>query len=1067
KDELPLVTETDKLSSHPVDDAGGVLPESHTSKDASADASSHPDCKRLGKSLEGEPPGGCNLPAGNDEDGRQVQSRVSQIQAFTLSSSDEEVRCRPDCTYEDMLRDTGFCNTWSQSSEVEKSNQRRDEPRVCENIFFSKEKEESNSPSDYADSKTFCSSPEEGSSGNLMESVKNEEKILELQICENENVTACDGETKGKVNENGMSKNSIPSVAERAGGSVVSNDLLLARNIAIEDVSPEADNLCWPKGEHAAEKMIAKAWSEMADHTAETPMPARISQELAEGDNDAGPFCVIDPAIWSETDREAGEKQCFSGSTTEVALSPSVKVCTTETRPPFCADIRLSQEPSAVDQTGTFNHQSKTQQGQDENKELCQSHTEPQASSISTDKAHNTINEAGFLWKSSPSSSPWHPKNPPPAGDGRCESHGTAGHQLKVQDQSGFSPVSLNHLKTQEVEYLQNEAARMDGATEIKEREEITSFEVEIRADEHGKSENSMDLDKLLQQNMNKEDTGEISTGDCINDWAEGKISKYGNNFTRIDEELKNNLECWSDHAYSVVIPTMEGTTEGQERGDEASVGEEADVHGNSEILVKSEDCHQQRRQQEGDMTEASPDESSSEGTRGNLRESGCKLTQVSQRAQGIRLSCFSDDRHRAETFMSENKDDILAFIFPPTRDAVVPGRHELIHSQNANSNPAALNCSDRFSPVPSACTFYDHVPGGFDTFEKMQLSLDDDDDAGLSNSPVLSSLPGQLLKTPHQQLYHSMPEAESSELPEEEEEGEEEVTRSECHSENMANGFLNSDCSCNELLNFISAADVIPLGWPEQQPNCESACNSSECFQEDLNTESMSSTVFSKSVRPASDVNDSPEFEMKKQFDLVLKELNLYFDISLSDFANDSRSSSPEPGIDTTETLKGDTSNRRDHLSRPELGHHRDTTSDDAGEDCSLDMYEGDPGVSCTSGSGDSEQEVPLGSHLCQEASMYTAKKHREPLEMEQRRKMWSPSLTCGSFLEQLSHSEFHIVTAVKRLKSPTTRAAQETGASENMYKAAPGWTFKESQDQTPTSSPPLQMNTRNADKA
>lgn len=40
-------------------------------------------------------------------------------------------------------------------------------------------------------------------------------------------------------------------------------------------------------------------------------------------------------------------------------------------------------------------------------------------------------------------------------------------------------------------------------------------------------------------------------------------------------------------------------------------------------------------------------------------------------------------------------------------------------------------------------------------------------------------------------------------------------------------------------------------------------------------------------------------------------------------------------------------------------------------------------------------------------------------------------------------------------------TRAAQETGASENVHTANPGWTFKESQDQTTTPSPPLQMNT------
>lgn len=45
-------------------------------------------------------------------------------------------------------------------------------------------------------------------------------------------------------------------------------------------------------------------------------------------------------------------------------------------------------------------------------------------------------------------------------------------------------------------------------------------------------------------------------------------------------------------------------------------------------------------------------------------------------------------------------------------------------------------------------------------------------------------------------------------------------------------------------------------------------------------------------------------------------------------------------------------------------------------------------------------------------------------------------------------------------------TRAAQETGASENMHKAAPDWTFKKSQDQTPTPSPPLQMNIGNAIK-
>lgn len=48
----------------------------------------------------------------------------------------------------------------------------------------------------------------------------------------------------------------------------------------------------------------------------------------------------------------------------------------------------------------------------------------------------------------------------------------------------------------------------------------------------------------------------------------------------------------------------------------------------------------------------------------------------------------------------------------------------------------------------------------------------------------------------------------------------------------------------------------------------------------------------------------------------------------------------------------------------------------DDADED--LDMCGGDPVVSCTSGSVNGEQEVPLGSHVCQESSMHTAEKHR-----------------------------------------------------------------------------------------
>ncbi|XP_029281248.1 uncharacterized protein LOC115003547 [Cottoperca gobio] len=735
-------------------------------------------------------------------------------------------------------------------------------------------------------------------------------------------------------------------------------------------------------------------------------MPARISQEPAEGDNEASPFSVIDPAIGSETDREAEEKRFNSGSNAGVELFTSAKVCEMETPLPLYSDVRLSQEVSGPDQIGHFNHHSRTQQFKDEKEDLWQSYSDPPACSLPTDKTQNkTGNEGSCHWKSSPSISQCRPADPPSAEGVRQESHDTVGHQLKEQDQSGCFPLSPDHLKTQEVEYLQTnyEIARIDVKTEINEKEGMASFEEEIKTDEHGKSGISPDLEeKLLQQNKKPIEDTKLSTGDCISDWTEGNISTYGNTLAHIDDEIGNNLECLSDHSYNAVIMEwkMEETTEEKEREKEASVGEETDVHGNSEILGKSEDDHQRVSQQKRDMTE----ECISECREDNMCRSGHKLTFVNQHEQENKRSCFSDYQHRAEIFMLENKDDLSAFTFPPTSDAVVPSLHELLHSQHADRNPTALNGNDRFSPMPSALTFNDRV--GFDTFEKIQLSLDDD--GGLSNSRLLTSLAGQLLKTPEQQLYHSMPEAESNdheEVPEEEEEeSEEEMEIFECYTENMAKAFSSRDTSCNELPNCISAAsaDVIALGWPDQQPNCESSYNSYECFVDDFNAQSGSSTVPSKSDSLASDVNHSPKFQMKKQFDMVLKELKLYFEISLSDFASDSRASTPEQCSDKTEALEGDASNCKEEVER-----YRDTSSDDADEAGSLEMCGGDAVVSCTSGIGGGEQEVPLGSHLCQDTSMYTAENQKESRDMEQKRKMWSPSFGCQPFLEQLSHRQ------------------------------------------------------------
>ncbi|KAM6992325.1 uncharacterized protein LKV04_008377 [Tautogolabrus adspersus] len=724
--------------------------------------------------------------------------------------------------------------------------------------------------------------------------------------------------------------------------------------------------------------MIAKTESETADHTTETPMPSRISQEPAEGDNDAGPVGVIDPAIWSESDREAEQKCCNSESTEGVELSPFVKICEVEL--PLCPDIQPSQEDSAPDQ-------SRSHLCEDEKECTRQNHT---PCPKTTKNIHNnTNNDGNCQWKSSPSSSQCGSVKAPPAEDKTQESPDAVGRHSTEQDQSGLLPDSLDHLLTQEVEYLWAEIAGMYGLTEINEREDTTRYE--MKSDEQRQAEHSMDsqVEPLHQSEKHKEDPCEMSVGDFINEWEENKISNTGKTLTHI--ELGNALECLCDHPYSAVIPVIEVTTEGNERKEEEDNG----VKDNSETSVEVVDS-----QQKEDQTEASPDECISEQTEATMSKRGDKLIHDSQHEQSNELCAFSDYQIGPKT------DALLSLAFPPSSDAVVPATQELRHSQNADKNPTAIICSDRFSPEPSAFTFCARVSGAFDTFEKIQLSLEDDgdDDAGFSNSPLLTSLSEQLLKTPQQQPNHLKPEAESSEheeVPQEEdEEGkEEDVERFECHTDYMANGLSSCDYSCDELSNSISAADVPIPSLTELKPKCESAFKSSEGIQDELKPQSMSCTASSECDSPASDVNNKPRFEMKKQFDNVLKELNLFFDVSKSEFGGYSRESSPVQCSNVTEVWESDTTD----FKEPLRGYEKDTSSDDADEVRTLDECVSDPVVSCTPGSGEDEQEVPLGS--CQEVSMYTAETHREPQEMESKRKMWSPSFMCPTFLEQLSH--------------------------------------------------------------
>ncbi|XP_034017785.1 uncharacterized protein LOC117502778 [Thalassophryne amazonica] len=337
KDKQSAGTESDKLSSSPAQHPGGTLAETYTSKHFDT------DYKRLDTSPEDETLGGHSPLCSSDEDG--------QLQAVNVSLSVEESLFQPgSSTCEHVTR---FCKKRSQSSNTEENNDNRNKYSDRKNVLFDKEEKE-------CSCNISCSHNEDSKSCRsvLDTQMKSGEKMSDLQICGKGNFTFCNVKSKEQVNQKRTNAN--PANTECAEEQIVSSE---TRNVEIVTeirVIPEIDNLCGEEGENAALQMITKPPSEMGDYTTETPVPAQISQEPAEGDNDAGPFSVIDPAIWSETDREA------EGSTAGVELSPSVKICEVEMPVPLCSDVRdlqhSTKELAASDQAEQFNGEGRAQQ---------------------------------------------------------------------------------------------------------------------------------------------------------------------------------------------------------------------------------------------------------------------------------------------------------------------------------------------------------------------------------------------------------------------------------------------------------------------------------------------------------------------------------------------------------------------------------------------------------------------------------------------------------------------------------------------------------------------------------
>lgn len=795
----PLLTEEQlldaefvELCQHLCDDAGGELAESHTSPDRSTDASNHSDCKLRRESLEDSPPVGCNLPPRNGHEGRQVVSSVSDVQASNCS-----------------------WNTWPPA-EHEEMFQKQDK-HIFREIILSRNGEEveevetsSVSCSHYSDKNLFYPNIEDIPSGNFTEGVKNEGDKLELQISGNGDVAPC--ETKGSANGNGVSRNTIHCAAQYAKGSTVSYDVASAGKIATESVGLKADVLCGAEGERAAGEMIAKAGRKEADHPAETPPPAGISQEHAGGDNDAGRFSVIDPAIWRETDRESGGTRCYSESRTVADLFPSVKVCEMETPPALGSDItpRL------------WNHRGEVQEYKDEKNSPWLPHTASLACPNSKDrKEDQTVEESSACCSS---------ELPAVAVE----------HLLKVQTQSGCFPVSSDELKTQEDD-AQVKIVCEDEGTQVNVMEKLNS-------EEHGELPSPMDVDQIL-----------------------GQFGRYGNKSVHINEG--HNTEWGFDHTYSTAFPLIEEIAE--DNGDSS-----VDAEVNTQASMIPEDVH------------GSPNRAT-EKPQDKMSNSTSESLPVGRPERESEPICFFDCRLTEETATVE---------YLMSGDAVVPS--ELTPSLKTRNDPAAQNGTDGLSPLSVE----------LDYFQRIQLSLDDDGCSSDSTRSMLFTTSVGDAETANKQGVTPEKEQQKGEK------GEEKVQH---QTTNKANGFPKSDSSHNEV------RDLTKPGAPAlKQAGSQTTCTSSASWYSPVDVQDDLDPQATISSRPASDSNHLPKFEMKKQFDMVLKELNLYFAISMSDFTSaECKESSPERPTDVTEATEEKTLGCKDEeLSGRKLKHQGDT---------------------------------------------------------------------------------------------------------------------------------------------
>lgn len=777
-DELPLDAEFVKLCQHLQDNTGGELAETHTSPDSCTNTSNHSDCKLWRDSFEDNPPRGCNLSSRNGLEGRQVVSGVSEIQVLNCSGK-----------------------TWHPAE----SFQGKDK-HIFREIPSKEEVSAENSFLAYihhTDKNVFYSNIKD--SKNLADGVKNERDELELQIFKNGNVTSC--EEKGTANAKGLNRSTIHRAAQCAEGSIVTYVVASAGKMATENVGIEDDVLCWAKGEHAAGEMIAEAGRKDTDHPAETSLPAGIGHEHAVGDNDAGRFSVIDPAICRETDRESEGTHCYSESCTDANLVSSLKVHRMEAPPAFGSDIMSRLQK----------HRGEIQECKDEKDNPCRPYKAPLVCFISADRKQDKTGEES-------------------GGCCSLEHHlandkETVEHLPKVRTQSGCFPVISNEAKTPgddtQVELVCEYTGSQVNVTE--------KHSFNIPTCQHPEALNPMDKVQRL-----------------------GQYDEHG--------EYDNNTEWRSDHMYCAVCPLNEETIE-----DNSNSHLKTKVNSKTSLI--------QEVVQSPNMAPKKPQDVCV----GEMSKGTSESQAVGRPEVGRQSVCFSDCRLTEEPVTVD---------YLTSGDALVPS--ELTPSLNTRDDPTARNDTDRSPPLS----------GELESFERIQLLLNNDCSWHDSSCTIHFNSIGDVVMTNEWEVTSQKEEQKSKQGEEKQHQNTSTTNRSE-----------KCDYSPNEDQDLTK-----PVAPACIQTDSPTACSLSGSWFSLLD-------VLDDLDPQASDLNHLPKFEMKRQFDMVLKELNLYFDISINDSKNyKCQESFPEQLKDLTETTKRKISCcSNEKLSSRDLKHQRD----------------------------------------------------------------------------------------------------------------------------------------------